>query len=71
MILVRGPEILSNGLVNQKKHQRNFRKASVIPMCNNLDELIIGKNEKWEGSGIGENILSQMLTEMEEGSTSG
>jgi transitional endoplasmic reticulum ATPase len=73
MILVRGPEILSKWVGESEKAIREiFRKAKASSPCviifDELDSLAKMKNE--EGGGIGENILSQMLTEMEEGTSS-
>jgi len=74
MILVRGPEILSKWVGESEKAIREiFRKAKASSPCviifDELDSLAKMKNGE-EGGGIGENILSQMLTEMEEGTTS-
>ena len=74
MILVRGPEILSKWVGESEKAIREiFRKAKASSPCviifDELDSLAKMKNGD-EGGGIGENILSQMLTEMEEGTTS-
>ena len=74
MILVRGPEILSKWVGESEKAIREiFRKAKASSPCviifDELDSLVKMKNGE-DGGGIGENILSQMLTEMEEGSTS-
>jgi transitional endoplasmic reticulum ATPase len=74
MILVRGPEILSKWVGESEKALREiFRKAKAASPCviifDELDSLAKMKNEEG-GGGIGENILSQMLTEMEEGTTS-
>jgi len=74
MILVRGPEILSKWVGESEKAIREiFRKAKASSPCviifDELDSLAKMKNGE-EGSGIGENILSQMLTEMEEGASS-
>ena len=74
MILVRGPEILSKWVGESEKAIREiFRKAKASSPCviifDELDSLAKMKNGE-EGNGIGENILSQMLTEMEEGTTS-
>ena len=64
MILVRGPEILSKWEI--------FRKAKISSPCviifDELDSL--ARLKSGEESGVGETILSQLLTEMEEGSTS-
>tara|TARA_Y100000590_G_scaffold210451_1_gene238400 strand:+ start:4710 stop:6857 length:2148 start_codon:yes stop_codon:yes gene_type:complete len=74
MILVRGPEILSKWVGESEKAIREiFRKAKASSPCviifDELDSLAKMKSGE-EGGGIGENILSQMLTEMEEGTTS-
>ena len=73
MILVRGPEILSKWVGESEKAIREiFRKAKASSPCviifDELDSL--AKSKSGEESGIGETILSQLLTEMEEGSTS-
>ena len=73
MILVRGPEILSKWVGESEKAIREiFRKAKAASPCviifDELDSLAKMKNG--EEGGVGENILSQMLTEMEEGTTS-
>ena len=73
MILVRGPEILSKWVGESEKAIREiFRKAKASSPCviifDELDSL--AKFKSGEESGIGETILSQLLTEMEEGSTS-
>jgi len=75
MILVRGPEILSKWVGESEKAIREiFRKAKASSPCviifDELDSLAKMKNGEDGGGGIGENILSQMLTEMEEGTTS-
>ena len=73
MILVRGPEILSKWVGESEKAIREiFRKAKAASPCviifDELDSL--AKLKSGEESGTGETILSQLLTEMEEGSTS-
>ena len=73
MILVRGPEILSKWVGESEKAIREiFRKAKASSPCviifDELDSL--AKFKSGEESGAGETILSQLLTEMEEGSTS-
>ncbi|MDC0194255.1 CDC48 family AAA ATPase [Candidatus Nitrosopelagicus sp.] len=73
MILVRGPEILSKWVGESEKAIREiFRKAkSSSPCVIIFDELdSLAKLKSGEESGIGETILSQLLTEMEEGSSS-
>ncbi len=70
MILVRGPEILSKWLGESEKAIREiFRKAkSSSPCVVILDELdSIARYKSGEG-GTSETILSQLLTEIEEGS---
>ena len=72
MILVRGPEILSKWMGESEKAIREiFRKAKASSPCvvifDELDSL--ARNKTKEG-GAGENILSQLLTEIEEGITS-
>jgi transitional endoplasmic reticulum ATPase len=73
MILVRGPEILSKWVGESEKAIREiFRKAKAASPCvivfDELDSL--AKLKSSEDSGTGETILSQLLTEMEEGTTS-
>jgi transitional endoplasmic reticulum ATPase len=72
MILVRGPEILSKWIGESEKAIREiFRKAKASSPCvvifDELDSL--ARNKTGEG-GVGENILSQLLTEIEEGISS-
>jgi transitional endoplasmic reticulum ATPase len=72
MILVRGPEILSKWLGESEKAIREiFRKAKAASPCVVIfDELdSIAKSKSGEG-GTGETILSQLLTEIEEGISS-
>ena len=72
MILVRGPEILSKWQGESEKAIREiFRKAKAASPCvvifDELDSLARSKS----GEGIsGETLLSQLLTEIEEGSSS-
>jgi len=73
MILVRGPEILSKWVGESEKAIREiFRKAKASSPCivifDELDSLARVKSS--EEGGIGETILSQLLTEMEEGVSS-
>ena len=73
MILVRGPEILSKWVGESEKAIREiFRKAKPSAPCiiifDELDSL--AKSRPSEEGNRGETILSQMLTEMEEGGTS-
>ena len=73
MILARGPEILSKWVGESEKAIREiFRKAkSSSPCVIIFDELdSLAKLKSGEESGVGETILSQLLTEMEEGSSS-
>ena len=72
MILVRGPEVLSKWLGESEKGIREiFRKAKASSPCvvifDELDSL--AKQKSGEG-GASETILSQLLTEIEEGSSS-
>jgi transitional endoplasmic reticulum ATPase len=72
MILVRGPEILSKWLGESEKAIREiFRKAKAASPCVVIfDELdSIARMKSGEG-GTGETILSQLLTEIEEGISS-
>jgi len=72
MILVRGPEILSKWLGESEKAVREiFRKAKASSPCVVIfDELdSIAKYKSGEG-GSSETILSQLLTEIEEGISS-
>jgi len=73
MILVRGPEILSKWVGESEKAIREiFRKAKTSSPCvvifDELDSLARYKTS--ESGGVGETILSQLLTEIEEGSSS-
>ncbi len=73
MILVRGPEILSKWVGESEKAVREiFRKAKASSPCviifDELDSL--AKLKSGEENGVGETVLSQLLTEMEEGSSS-
>jgi len=73
MILVRGPEILSKWVGESEKAIREiFRKAKASAPCviifDELDSL--AKSRTSEEGNRGETILSQMLTEMEDGGTS-
>ena len=72
MILVRGPEILSKWMGESEKAVREiFRKAKASSPCVVIfDELdALAKLKSGEG-GAGETILSQLLTEIEEGASS-
>jgi transitional endoplasmic reticulum ATPase len=73
MILVRGPEILSKWVGESEKAIREiFRKAKASSPCvvifDELDSL--ARYKTGEMNGVGETILSQLLTEMEEGTSS-
>ena len=73
MILVRGPEILSKWVGESEKAVREiFRKAKASSPCvvifDELDSLARFKSN--EEGGVGETILSQLLTELEEGVSS-
>lgn len=73
MILVRGPEILSKWLGESEKAVREiFRKAKASSPCvvifDELDSL--ARYKSGEGGGANETILSQLLTEIEEGISS-
>ena len=72
MILVRGPEVLSKWLGESEKAIREiFRKAKAASPCvivfDELDSLARSKSEEKGGS---ETLLSQLLTEIEEGTSS-
>ncbi|MFB5597773.1 MAG: ATP-binding protein, partial [Nitrosopumilaceae archaeon] len=72
MILVRGPEILSKWVGESEKAVREiFRKAKASSPCvvifDELDSLARFKSS--DEGGVGETILSQLLTEMEEGAS--
>ncbi len=72
MILVRGPEVLSKWLGESEKAIREiFRKAKAASPCviifDELDSLARSKSEDKGGS---ETLLSQLLTEIEEGTSS-
>ena len=73
MILVRGPEILSKWVGESEKAIREiFRKAKTSSPCiiifDELDSL--ARSKSTEEGGIGERLLSQLLTEMEDGGAS-
>ena len=73
MILVRGPEILSKWIGESEKAVREiFRKAKASSPCvvifDEMDSL--ARFKTGEEGGVGENVLSQLLTEIEEGSSS-
>ncbi|MDE1765323.1 MAG: CDC48 family AAA ATPase [Thaumarchaeota archaeon] len=73
MILVRGAEILSKWVGESEKAIREiFRKAKASSPCiiifDELDSLARSKSP--EEGGVGERLLSQLLTEMEDGGAS-
>jgi transitional endoplasmic reticulum ATPase len=73
MILVRGPEILSKWVGESEKAIREiFRKAKTSAPCviifDEMDSL--ARIKSGEDAGIGQTILSQLLTEMEESGSS-
>ena len=72
MILVKGPEILSKWVGESEKAIREiFRKAKASSPCVVIfDELDSLARYKSNEEGAGETILSQLLTEMEEGVSS-
>jgi len=72
MILVRGPEILSKWIGESEKAVREiFRKAKAAAPCVLIfDELDSLARNKTGDSGASENVLSQLLTEIEEGISS-
>ena len=72
MILVRGPEILSKWVGESEKAIREiFRKAKASSPCVVIfDELDSLARYKSNEGAVGETILSQLLTEMEEGVSS-
>ena len=72
MILVRGPEILSKWMGESEKAVREiFRKAKAASPCvvifDELDSLARAKSGE---GGVSETVLSQLLTEIEEGISS-
>ena len=73
MILVRGPEILSKWIGESEKAVREiFRKAKASSPCvvifDEMDSL--ARYKTGDEGGVGENVLSQLLTEIEEGISS-
>lgn len=73
MILVRGAEILSKWVGESEKAIREiFRKAKASSPCiiifDELDSL--ARSKSLDESGVGERLLSQLLTEMEDGGAS-
>ena len=73
MIFVRGPEVLSKWVGESEKAVREiFRKAKASSPCIVIfDELdSFARTKSGEDSGVGERLLSQLLTEMEDGGAS-
>lgn len=72
MILVKGPEILSKWIGESEKAVREiFRKAKTSSPCVVIfDELDSLARLKSGDGGVGETVLSQLLTEIEEGTSS-
>jgi len=73
MILVRGPEVLSKWIGESEKAIREiFRKAKTSSPCvvifDEMDSL--ARYKTGDEGGVGENVLSQLLTEIEEGISS-
>ncbi|MFB5637607.1 MAG: CDC48 family AAA ATPase [Nitrosarchaeum sp.] len=72
MILVKGPEILSKWIGESEKAVREiFRKAKTSSPCVVIfDELDSLARIKMGEGGVSETVLSQLLTEIEEGTSS-
>jgi transitional endoplasmic reticulum ATPase len=73
MIFVRGPEVLSKWVGESEKAVREiFRKAKASSPCIVIfDELdSFARTKSGEDGGVGERLLSQLLTEMEDGGAS-
>jgi len=72
MILVKGPEILSKWIGESEKAIREiFRKAKTSSPCVVIfDELDSLAKYKTGDGGVGETVLSQILTEIEDGTSS-
>ncbi len=69
-ITVRGPEVLSKWVGESEKAIREiFRKAKSSTPCiilfDEIDSIAAGRGFGGEDSGVGERVLSQMLTEMD------
>jgi transitional endoplasmic reticulum ATPase len=69
-ITVRGPEVLSKWVGESEKAIREiFRKAKSSAPCivlfDEIDSIAAGRGFGGEDSGVGERVLSQMLTEMD------
>ncbi|MGQ0796218.1 MAG: CDC48 family AAA ATPase [Nitrosopumilaceae archaeon] len=73
MILVRGPEVMSKWVGESEKAVREiFRKAKTSSPCIVIfDELdSFARTKSGEDGGVGERLLSQLLTEMEDSGAS-
>ncbi|HEY4674325.1 MAG TPA: CDC48 family AAA ATPase [Nitrososphaerales archaeon] len=69
-ITVRGPEILSKWVGESEKAVREiFRKARTSTPCiiffDEIDSIAAGRSMESEDSGVGERVLSQLLTEID------
>ena len=74
-ITVRGPEILSKWVGESEKAVREiFRKARTSTPCivffDEIDSIAGGRSMESEDSGVGERVLSQLLTEIDSISSS-
>jgi transitional endoplasmic reticulum ATPase len=71
IIMVKGPEVLSKWVGESEKAIRDiFRKARASSPCivvfDELDSIARPRSASGEDSGVGERVLSQLLTEMED-----
>ncbi len=71
IIMVKGPEVLSKWVGESEKAIRDiFRKARASSPCivvfDELDSIARSRGSAGEESGVGERVLSQLLTEMED-----
>jgi len=71
MIMVKGPEVLSKWVGESEKAIRDiFRKAKASSPCivvfDEIDSIARPRAGAGEESGVGERVLSQLLTEMED-----
>jgi transitional endoplasmic reticulum ATPase len=71
IIMVKGPEVLSKWVGESEKAIRDiFRKARASSPCiivfDELDSIARPRGAAGEDSGVGERVLSQLLTEMED-----
>lgn len=69
-VTVKGPEILSKWVGDSEKAIREiFRKAKSSTPCivffDEIDSIAAGRSPEIEGSGVGERVLSQLLTELD------